>query len=276
MENTTTTNALALSLPGGALENLQQDLLAIYDQNKTSLQRARAAGLELLELNLTEIDADTDRQLEDYLVRARKTVALMRERREPFTKLFDQIRATFVELEASLDPKKAGSITAQLQEFRDTYAAYLRELELKRQREIQERAAAAQRALEEERRLREQAEQLADEHADQAQRQQLEAEAERLHQEQQQQAQEVEQLTAQVLPEQPKGRTGIQVTITDPTAYVALLSIYLEREHRTLAQLEKLTLGQLKTYAERLALSSGEVLDHPGIIYAETFKTVAR
>ena len=47
-------------------------------------------------------------------------------------------------------------------------------------------------------------------------------------------------------------------------------------ETRTLDQLSRLTLGQLTTFAERIALSHGEILEIDGLEYRESYKTVAR
>lgn len=214
-----------------------------WEANLASLDRAAAAAADLLTLDPATLTPAQDEQLQTYLVKARRTLELMQERRAPLTRALDAVRQQFVQLEAQLDPKKKESVTARLQALRDAYAARLREAELERQREIQRRAVEARQAPA----------------AEQAQLLEV-----------------VEQLAAEPLPEVPRGRAAVAVTVTEPGAYVALLALYLERERRTLDQLSRLTLGQLVTFAERLATSTGEVLEVPGLQYAETFRTVAR
>ena len=279
MKNTTHHTPTPLTSPDVA--NLMQvsadvagQLDAAYRDNYRSLERATAAAQELLALTPDQLDEQTDRAVEDYLVRARKTLALLKERREPFTQAFDRIRTYFVELENSLDPKKAGSITGQLQALRDGYARRLREAELRRQDEIRERAIQQQRQAEQERLLREQAAAAADQQqAEQALRQ-----AEQAAEQARQLQLQVEAAAAQPLPEAPRGRTSVAITVTDPQGYLALLSVYLELQQPTppLEKLAKVQLGQLVTWAERLAATTGEVVDHPGLTYGEEFKTVAR
>lgn len=234
---TTTLTTTHPNLPAPALA------AEAWEANLASVQRAREAAADLLTIDPATLTPEQDAQLETYLVKARRTLEQLQTRRAPLTKAFDAVRAQFVTLEAELDPKKGGSLTARLQATRDAYAARLRQAELQRQDEIRQRAEAARQGSE-------------------TDRVQL--------------VQEVEQLLAEPLPEIPKGRAAVAVTVTDPQAYVALLALYLERERRTLDQLSRLTLGQLVTFAERLATSTGELLEVPGLQYAETFKTVAR
>jgi len=217
-----------------------------WEANLASVERARAAAEAFLTYDPLRMTAEEDEHLQTYLVKARATLEQLQARRAPLTKSFDAIRSQFVQLEAQLDPKKADSVTAHLQAIRDAYAARLRAAEAARQAQ-----------------LRQAAEQL----------RQVEAAAQSPSPEL---VAAVEQLVAEPLPEVPKGRAGVRAEVTHPRAYVALLALYLERETRTLDQLSRLTLGQLTTYAERLATSTGEVLDVEGLSYVETFKTVAR
>lgn len=232
---TTTLTHSSLPAPAQAAE--------AWEANLASLDRATAAAADLLTLNAATLTPEQDAALETYLVKARRTLEQMQERRTPLTRALDAVRTQFVQLEAQLDPKKTNSVTARLQALRDAYAARLRQAELQRQDEIRERAIAAQKASA-------------------AEREQL--------------LEVVEQLAAEPLPEVPKGRSSVTITVTDASAYVGLLALYLERERRTLDQLSRLTLGQLVTFAERLATSTGEVLEVHGLQYSETFRTVAR
>lgn len=236
----TTTNNLPAMLPAGT------DLSQIFDENRNQLQRAIEAAGDLLTLQPESMTPHDDAYLQDYLVRARRTLELLKIRREPVTQAFDAIRSNFVQLESQLDPKKKGSLTERLQQIRDNYAARIREQERQRIEELRQAEEQLRKA----------------EQANQEPATQL--------------IEQVETLVAEILPEVPKGRLTMQVTVTKQSAYIALLAIYLERETRTLDQLSRLTLGQLTTFAERIALSHGEILEIDGLEYRESYKTVAR
>ena len=222
---------------------LGQQLDRAYQQNAARLQRALEAALPLLDLDADQLGPEQDRQLEDYLVRARRTLGVLRQEREVYTQPFDRVRSAFVELEQQLDPKKAGSVTARLQQVRDAYAARLRAAELRRQDELRERILERQRLAE-----------------------------------QGQPQPEPEPEPELELAPVPSGRTGVELTVTDASAYVSLLAFYLAHQQPPppLEKLPKVQLGQLVTWAERHALTTGELVEHPGLEYRETFKTVAR
>lgn len=263
----TTTPAPIQNLPTAS------GLSQAYASNVESVARAQAAGAALTVYDPTTMTTDQDAELAEFLVRARRTLDQLQLRRNPITKAFDAVRAEFVRLESQLDPKKPDNVVARIQAIRDGYAARLRAEEAARLEELRRQ----QRALEEERRRAEQAaaEALAAA-ADAEQRRQVAEQLEAVTEQYAEQAEELIQHAAQALPEVPKGRAGVRVTVTDPRAYVALLAVYVERERRTLDQLNRLTLGQLVTYAERLAIGTGEVLEVEGLQYDETFRTVAR
>ena len=278
---TPTTTTPTAPLTTGAV-NLSEtsELFAIHTENTTSHARALAAAQPLLALTAQELDETTDRHLEDYLVRARRTLALLKERREPWTQAFDRVRAAFTVLENDLDPKKAGSVTARLQATRDAYAARLRTAELERQEKLRQEqlrlaaelkaATDAQEALSVHVTTPDGPQDPADEMSDQRARERFREALTALE--------TVREAAATPAVELPRGRSTVAVTVTDPAGYLALLSLYLERQ-RPIPPLEKLAriqLGQLTTWAERLCAETGEVVEHPGLTYAEEFRTVAR
>ena len=78
-----------------------------YQTNLLSCQRCNEAGQQLLdEIERCGMSDDLDRRLAEYIVKVRKTVTKMNERRSPVTKLFDQVRSEFTILENSIDPTK--------------------------------------------------------------------------------------------------------------------------------------------------------------------------
>jgi hypothetical protein len=246
------------------------DLQLVRQENADQVLRALRAAETLLTYEPETLTAEQDEQVAEYLVRVRRTVEQLKRRREPLTRAFDAIRTAFVQLEATLDPTKTSTVPGQLQALRDAYAARIRAQEVARQEELRQRILADQRRQEELRQLEEarQREELWD--------LQMEQRAEELQNDIQVEREELERRAAEPLPEVPKGRAGVRVEVTDPRAYVALLSLFVEREHRTAEQWPRLTLAQLVTWAERLATSTGEVLEVEGLHYAETFRTVAR
>lgn len=264
--------------------NLTQtaDLFAIHEQNATSAERARAAAAPLLDLLAEELTPETDRQIEDFLVRARRTLQLMKERREPWTQAFDRIRATFTALEAQLDPKKPESFTAALQAKRDAYGNRLRALEQERQEKLRQehlRLAAELKAAEEAAHKAQEAAQLRIVESDGLQHpedEQSDQRAREAFQQTLQQLAAVEQAAATPSVELPKGRSTVTVTARTLSAYICLLALYVERTGVPVDKLAQLRLGQLTTWAEKLCQETGEVVEHPELEYREQFRTVAR
>lgn len=234
-----------------------------YDANAAALERARAAAADLLPCDVSTLTPEEDERLATYLVRARRTLEQLRARREPLTQAFDAVRQRFVQLEAELDPKKAGSLTARLQALRDAYAARLRE-EARLRREAEEARLAALEA--EQRSL--QVELATATGTDRAALEAARFRNELAH------AQQAAAVAAPAAPE-PAGRLALRATVTHPRAYVALLALYVERETPTLEALAKLPLARLETWAAQLATTTGEVLEVEGLTYVETFRTVA-
>lgn len=92
--------------------------------NQTSVERAKEAGLDLIkEIETAGMSDPMDEKANGILVKMRKTGEAMLNRRKPVTQLFDQIKKVFTALESDLDPKKENSVYAQIQTFRDDYAA---------------------------------------------------------------------------------------------------------------------------------------------------------
>lgn len=99
-------------------ENLQQivsDAPQSYNENKTSHDRCLAAGQQLLniiqqqgELN----DDELDQKVAAFIEKSKRTVKMMNEKRSPFTKLFDQVRTQFTQIENEIDPTKVPSLTS--------------------------------------------------------------------------------------------------------------------------------------------------------------------
>lgn len=104
--------------------NLPNDteLGPLLQESHAQSTRAQQAAAPMLAYDPATLTPEQDQQLADYLVRARRTLDQLRDRRAPLTRSMDALRARLVALEAPLDPKKHDSITARLQGLRDAYA----------------------------------------------------------------------------------------------------------------------------------------------------------
>ena len=120
-----------------------------YNDNRQSHDRCLAAGQAILsEIKSGGMTDELDMKAAVYIDKARRTVKTMNERRSAVTKLFDEVRAQFTALENGIDPSKKDTVPAQLQTFRNAYAAQRRQEELRRQaEEARRRRAEEARAI---------------------------------------------------------------------------------------------------------------------------------
>ena len=121
-------------------ENIQSIISAApqsYDENIISHNRCIEAGTSILQAIETQgMNDELDLQAANFLERARKTVRKMNDKRSPVTKLFDEIRSQFIQIENDVDPTKKDSVPYRLQQLRNEYAAKKRAEEERRQQEI--------------------------------------------------------------------------------------------------------------------------------------------
>lgn len=117
-----------------------------YDENRVSHERCLAYGQQLLQRVQAEGMSDAlDQELAVFIDRARKTVRKMNGKRSAVTQLFDNIRSAYTTLENEVDPAKRGTVPAQLQDYRNQYAAKRRQEqeEQHRRRQLQQAKANA-------------------------------------------------------------------------------------------------------------------------------------
>ena len=121
-------------------ENIQLITTTIpeaYTANSTSVERCLAAGDAILEeIEQGGMTDELDQRASIYIERARKTVAKMYEKRSPITRIFDEVRAVYTRMEASVDPSKKNSVPARIQAYRNEYAARKREEEERKRRKF--------------------------------------------------------------------------------------------------------------------------------------------
>ena len=110
---------------------------AALTSNQLSVSKAVEVGEALLAKANVGMSEEVDVELNNFLVKARKTLELMKERRTPITKLFDDVRSAFTGLEGSLDPKAKDGIYLKIQTVRNAWATKKAEEEANRRREAE-------------------------------------------------------------------------------------------------------------------------------------------
>lgn len=114
-----------------------------FSDNQLSHTKCTEAGQAILDtIYANGMNDELDQQAAAYIEKARKTVKKMTEKRQPVTKLFDEIRKEFTSLENAIDPTKADTIPYKLQQLRNQYAAKKRAEEEERRRKEYERQQA--------------------------------------------------------------------------------------------------------------------------------------
>lgn len=111
-----------------------------YQENQASHDKCLAFGRQILNdiQKAGSMTDELDQRAAEFIERSKKTVKKMNEKRAPVTKLFDEIRTVFTNLENDVDPTKLSTIPGQLQKLRNEYAKKKRE-EAERKRREEER-----------------------------------------------------------------------------------------------------------------------------------------
>jgi hypothetical protein len=104
------------------IKQIAENTNSVLQMNIDSVTKAQEFGNQLISRIQSEgMNENLDQECNNYLVKLRKTLTLMQERRKPITQLFDQVKKHFTHLENDLDPHK-GEVYASIQKFRDDYA----------------------------------------------------------------------------------------------------------------------------------------------------------
>ena len=136
--NTTSNDTLPSIIEDGILQ-LGESANNALVLNKLSLEKATVmAGDIIAMIEKTPLD-DTpacrllDETCKNFLQKASVTVKTMKERREPVTRFFDEIRKVFTGMENRLD--KNGEHVISIRGWRDKYATHLADIEKKKREE---------------------------------------------------------------------------------------------------------------------------------------------
>ncbi len=114
-----------------------KDAPQAYKENGVSRDRCIEYGKTLLaKIQASGMTDELDQEAKVYIDKARATIKKMNEKRSPYTKLFDEIRASFTAYENEIDPNKDKTIPCQIQQLRNQFAAAKREEEQRKQREL--------------------------------------------------------------------------------------------------------------------------------------------
>lgn len=129
-------------------ENVQQIIQmgpSALSENTVSHDRCLQAGQALFDRIQREGMTDQlDAEVANFIIKAKKTVKKMNDKRTPLTQLFDRIRNTFTLMEGEVNPSTKDSLPFRLQQCRDQYAAAKHAQALRRQQEEAARQAHLQ------------------------------------------------------------------------------------------------------------------------------------
>lgn len=122
------------------VEIIVQNAPLSYQENQASHDKCLAFGQQILnDIQRTGgMTDELDQRAAEFIERSKKTVKKMNDKRAPVTKLFDEIRTVFTNLESDVDPTKPSTVPGQLQKYRNDYAKQKRE-EAERKRREEER-----------------------------------------------------------------------------------------------------------------------------------------
>lgn len=132
-----------------SLSQIVQSAPTSYADNRQSHDNCVRAGQKLLDAIKVagEMNDDLDEKVASFIDKVKRTLKVMNERRSPVTKLFDEVRSAFTTYENDIDVNRKGTITYELQQLRNQYAA-------KKHREEEERLAKERERQQREERLR--------------------------------------------------------------------------------------------------------------------------
>ncbi|MDE7442139.1 MAG: hypothetical protein K2M69_08240 [Muribaculaceae bacterium] len=140
---TGTTTALAIASSADNVAMIVRSTPEAYEKSLKSHDNCLAHCSSLLETILeTGMTDELDQKAAQYIERSKNTVKQMKERRQPVTKLFDQVRKEFTTLENEVDPTAKDTVPYRLQQLRNEYAARKREEAERKRREEEARQQA--------------------------------------------------------------------------------------------------------------------------------------
>lgn len=110
----------------------------MYSDCKLSHDKCLSAGQSLLaRINAAggKLNDELDQECATYIERVKKTLKKMNDARSPLTKMLDEFKTVFTTMENEVNVTKASTIPAQVQSFRNAFAAEKRAQEERRRQE---------------------------------------------------------------------------------------------------------------------------------------------
>ncbi len=108
----------------------------ILQESQGRVTKAVSFGESLLaKVEQEGMNDSLDEDLNNFQVKAKKTLDLILSKRKPITQMMDSFKKEFTSTEAKLDPKKSDSIYFKIQQKRNNWAQYKLEEQKKREQE---------------------------------------------------------------------------------------------------------------------------------------------
>lgn len=121
----------------------------ILVSNQQRKDKALSVGRNILDMiQENGMNPELDERSKNYLININTASKQMKEERLAVTQIMDQLKKMYTEVENELDPKKAGTIPAQVQSHRDAYAKQVAEEADRKRREAEKAAAEAKERIE--------------------------------------------------------------------------------------------------------------------------------
>lgn len=133
-----------LAVKENQLQEIATQTNVVLQQNISSADKAVEYGRSIISKIESQggLNDELDKECNAYLVKVKRTLELMNERRKPITQLFDQIKKHFTEEESKLDPKRS-EVYLRVQKYRDMYAKAKAEEREKKEAEARRKLEAA-------------------------------------------------------------------------------------------------------------------------------------
>jgi len=101
---------------------------ALLKANRTSIANAVAFGQSLLKkIQDNGMSPELDKEINDYILKLKRTLTLVQDSRTPITKLMASVSKEFTSIEQALDSKRTETTWFKLQKIRNDYAKELAE-----------------------------------------------------------------------------------------------------------------------------------------------------
>lgn len=121
----------------------------ILVSNQQRKDKALSVGRNILDsIQQQGMSPELDERAKNYIININSASKSMKEERSQVTQIMDALKKMYTEVENEMDPKKAGTIPAQIQTHRDAYAKQVAEEAERKRKEAEKAAAEAKERIE--------------------------------------------------------------------------------------------------------------------------------